>query len=252
MKTICVIPARYASTRLPGKPLSPIAGKPMIRWVYERAKSAQLIDRVLVATDSVQIATVVADFGGQAVLTDPALPSGTDRVAAAVKDEDADIVINLQGDEPFIAPGLLDEMVKVFRDNEVQMATPVKAICSAEELIDPNLVRVARDKNGYALFFSRSVIPYLRDVTDRNGWFKQFRFYKHIGIYAYRRDFLFVITQLPESGLEKAERLEQLRVLENGYRIFTVETDYQSLSVDTPEDLQKVNEMIDKKLIRIE
>lgn len=252
MKSICVIPARYASTRFQGKPLALIAGKPMIQRVYERAKAAELIDRVIVATDNEKIRAVVESFGGQAVMTDPSLPSGTDRVAAVINNEDVDVVVNLQGDEPLIPSGLLSSLVKVFDNSEIRMATPVKRIKTIEDLTDPNLVRVALDVNHYAMYFTRSVIPYLRDVNEREEWFKKFKYFKHIGIYAYRKSFLQQITRLPESSLEKAERLEQLRVLENGFKIYTVETDYESMSVDTPDDLRKINESLTNNKIKFE
>ncbi len=247
MKTICVIPARFASNRLPGKPLALIGGKPMIQWVYERASAAKKIDRVIVATDHPDIKSVVEKFGGVAVLTDPGLPSGTDRVAAATETENVDVIINLQGDEPFISPDLLDKMVDVFNDKQIMMATPIKKILSNDELINPNLVRVVRDKHHFALYFTRSVIPFLRDEKKQENWLAGHEYFKHIGIYAYRKEFLKIITGLRESPLEKAERLEQLRVLENGYRIFTVETEYESHSVDTPEDLLRVNKLIIKQ-----
>ena len=246
MTSVCVIPARYASTRLPGKPLALIAGKPMIQWVYKQAVKANLIDRVIVATDDEKIKNAVESFGGEVVITDPELPSGTDRVSAAIQNIDTDIEINLQGDEPFVEPELLNSMVSAFLDSEIYMATPVRKIESIEELNDPNLVRVAKDINNYALFFTRSVIPYLRDF-NKEEWLNNFNFYKHIGIYAYRKTFLNILTSLPESRLEKAERLEQLRVLENGYKIFTIETNYDSISVDTLDDLNKVNRLINNK-----
>ena len=246
MTSVCVIPARYASTRLPGKPLALIAGKPMIQWVYKQAVKANLIDRVIVATDDEKIKNAVESFGGEVVLTDPDLPSGTDRVAAAVQNIDADIVVNLQGDEPFVEPELLNSMVSTFLDSEIYMATPIRKIESDEDLNDPSLVRVAKDVNNYALFFTRNVIPYLRDI-NKEEWLYNFNFYKHVGIYAYRKTFLNILTSLPESHLEKAEQLEQLRVLENGYKIYTVETDYDSISVDTLDDLNKVNQLINNK-----
>jgi len=248
MKAICVIPARYTSSRLPGKPLARIGNKPMIQWVYEKASAAVRIHSVIVATDDTRIVEAVREFGGRVVMTDPALPSGTDRVAAAAAQAEADVIINLQGDEPLIDPSLIDALVEVFMNPEVQIATPVKRIRNTQELADPNLVRVARDKNGFALYFTRSVIPYIRDKKSHEDWLKQHIFFRHVGIYAYRSAFLQLLTSLPESSLEKAERLEQLRVLENGYKILTIETEYESLSVDTPEDLEKINEFIRTKM----
>ncbi len=248
MKVWCVIPARYGSTRFPGKPLALIGGKPMIQWVYEKAVQAKSIDRVLVATDDRRILQTVQDFGGQAVMTPSELPSGTDRVAFAVKDEQVDVVINLQGDEPFVQPELLDALADVFAQrDDVHLATPVKRITRYEELIDPNLVRVVIDKDGWALYFTRSVIPYLRDVPEQSTWPEHFPFFKHVGIYAYRKPFLLEFTTWPAAKLEQAERLEQLRVLENGRKIFTVQTEYESLSVDTPQDLEKINQLLTQK-----
>ncbi len=248
MNVWCVIPARYGSTRFPGKPLALIGDKPMIQWVYEKALQAKSIDRVLVATDDRRILQTVQDFGGQAVMTPSELPSGTDRVAFAVKDEAVDVVINLQGDEPFVQPELLDALADVFAQrDDVHLATPVKRITRYEELIDPNLVRVVIDKDGWALYFTRSVIPYLRDVPEQSAWPEHFPFFKHVGIYAYRKEFLLEFTGWASGALEQAERLEQLRVLENGRKIFTVQTEYESFSVDTPQDLKKINQLLTQK-----
>ncbi len=245
MKAICVIPARYGSTRFPGKPLAKILEKPMIQWVYERAQKAKSFQTVLVATDDQRIAQVVEQFGGKVCLTPSDLPSGTDRVALAVQDLEVDVVVNLQGDEPLIDPLLLDELVNVFKQRpDVEMATPVKKIETRADLTNPNLVRVVRDRQNFALYFSRSVVPYLRDAGDPKGWLEQFNFYKHVGIYAYRKDFLLKLTALPPGNLEQAEKLEQLRVLENGFKIFTIETHYNSISIDTPEELEMLNQQL--------
>ncbi len=241
MNAICVIPARYASTRFPGKPLVKILDKPMIQWVYQRAKKARGFQQVLVATDDQRIAEVVRQFGGQVRLTPPDLTSGTDRVAKAVEDLDVDIVVNLQGDEPLIQPELLDELIAVFeKHSEVQVATPIKRITHLADLVNPNLVRVVKDKNNYALYFTRSIIPYLRDIPEQHEWIEKFTYYKHVGIYAYRKQFLIKLSHWNKGKLEMAEKLEQLRILEHGYKIFTLETDYESISVDTPEDLDNV------------
>jgi len=244
MKSICIIPARYASSRLPGKPLALIDGKPMIRWVYEQAVKADKIDAVLVATDDIRIKEAVESFGGAAVLTASHLPSGTDRVAAAAENTQADVIINLQGDEPLIAPRLLTQLVEVFSDPRIQIATAVKKITVFEELMNPNVVHVVRNKENFALYFSRSAIPFLRDVPETALWPAHHGYFKHVGIYAYRKDVLLKLRDLPQSPLEKAERLEQLRFLENGFTIYTVETSYESMSVDTMEDLQQVNKII--------
>ena len=246
MKTLCIIPARYASSRLPGKPLAEIAGKPMIQWVYEQAKKADKIDQVIVATDHIEIFKAVENFKGLAIMTDPGLPSGTDRVYTAIKNLEADVVINLQGDEPFIPEKLLNDLVDVFNDPTVEIATAVKRIREESELNDPNAVKVIRDKNGYAIYFSRAVIPFMRDLQNGQNWLNFNIFYKHIGIYAYRKLCLEKLTRLDQSNLEKCERLEQLRFLENGFKIFTLVTDYDSISVDTKEDLDKVNVLVNR------
>ena len=252
MKTLCVIPARFASTRLPGKPLAKIGGKPMIQWVYERAAAAELIDKVIVATDNTEIQAAVQAFGGTVKMTSAELPSGSDRVAVVAKDEEAEVVINLQGDEPFISSDLLSRMVQVFANPEIEMATPIKKILNSNELSNPNLVRVVRDKMNYALYFSRSVIPFVRDIPDQDDWLKAHRFYKHIGIYAYRKNLLLKLTDHPQSSLEQSERLEQLRALENGIKIYTVETEYESIGVDTPDDLKLVNNLIANNKFNLE
>ncbi len=238
MKTVCVIPARYASTRLPGKPLVDIGGKPMIRRVYEQAQKARAIDEVIIATDDERIRAAAHRFGARVEMTAPALPSGTDRVFAAIKSLDVDVIINLQGDEPFVDPGLLDQLADMFTNPAVSIATPISPVANERELSDPNLVRVVRDTAGRALYFSRAVIPFVRDETDRRQWISHTPFYKHIGIYAYRKTVLEQLTQLPPSVLEKAEKLEQLRFLENGFTIHTLISNYDSLSVDTPGDVE--------------
>jgi 3-deoxy-manno-octulosonate cytidylyltransferase (CMP-KDO synthetase) len=185
-------------------------------------------------------------------MTSPELASGTDRTAAVLDDEEADIIVNLQGDEPFIEPALLSRMVQVFANPEIEMATPIKRIVNLNELTNPNFVRVVRDKMHFALYFSRAVVPFVRDISDKQQWLKRHRFYKHIGIYAYRKNLLLKLTALPQSSLEQSERLEQLRALENGIRIYTVETEYESTGVDTPEDLELVNKLIQNNKFKIE
>lgn len=244
MKTLCIIPARYASSRLPGKPLALIGDKPMIRWVYEQAVAADQIDRVVVATDDLRIKEAVEAFGGGVEMTPTELESGTDRVALVAQNYEADVVINLQGDEPFVSSDLLNRMVQVFINPDIEMATPIKQIHSTEELCDPNLVRVVTDKMHYALYFSRAVIPFVRDSVDKEEHVRQQIFYKHIGIYAYRKHLLQKLAQLPLGRLEQSEKLEQLRALENGIRIYTVETEYDSVGVDTAEDLERVNKIL--------
>lgn len=240
MKIICVIPARYDSTRLPGKPLANIAGKPMIQHVYERAKLARRPDEVLVATDHQLVYNAVTAFGGQAMMTSPNHPTGTDRLAEVAACLAADVIINVQGDEPLIAPAIIDELAEAFyQDKELVMATLATPL-SENEKQTPGAVKVVTDLAGYALYFSRSLIPYPRSPAELTH-------YKHIGIYAYRRDFLLKYAALAPSPLEKAESLEQLRALEHGYRIKVLKTTFQSVGVDTPEDLERVNAIFAKQ-----
>ncbi|RGS73690.1 3-deoxy-manno-octulosonate cytidylyltransferase [Mitsuokella sp. AF21-1AC] len=237
MKVLCVIPARYASTRLPGKPLKDIAGKPMICRVYDRASEAEKIAAAIVATDDERIYEAVRQHGGKAVMTRKDHPTGTDRLAeVAEKYPDVDLIINVQGDEPLIEPSLIDELAAAFEeDAALQMATVCTEIQDKEEQENPNNVKVVMDKNGYALYFSRSLMPYPRHAGTP--------VYKHIGIYAYKRDFLLRYAKMEETPLEHAESLEQLRALENGYRIKVIKTPYRFVGVDTEEDLAKVNEI---------
>lgn len=238
MKVLCVIPARYASTRLPGKPLSMIAGKPMIQHVYERACQAQMPDEVIVATDNELVEKAVAAFGGKAVMTSPDHPSGTDRLAeVALMYPDVDVIVNVQGDEPMIPPEVIDNLAKAFEaDAELNMAT-MKVVMDEADYDNPAAVKVVTDLNGYALYFSRSLMPYPRNKPDG------YKVYKHVGIYAYRRNFLLKYAALQPTPLEKAESLEQLRALENGYKIKVLESAFKGIGVDTPEDLAAVNEL---------
>ncbi len=241
MKVLCVIPARYASTRLPGKPLSMIAGKPMIQHVYERACQAQLPDEVVVATDNELVEKAVLDFGGKAVMTSPAHPSGTDRLAeVALMYPDIDVIVNVQGDEPMIPPEVIDRLAEAFNgDADLNMAT-MKVVMDEEDYENPAAVKVVTDQQGYALYFSRSLMPYPRNKPEG------FKVFKHVGIYAYRRNFLLKYAALAPTPLEKAESLEQLRALENGYKIKVLESDFQGIGVDTPEDLAAVNALFEK------
>jgi 3-deoxy-manno-octulosonate cytidylyltransferase (CMP-KDO synthetase) len=253
MKCIAVIPARWASTRFKGKVLADINGKPMIQHVWERVKRAHEIDDVIVAVDREKVFKVVESFGGKAVYTSPEQPSGTDRLAEVANSLDADVIINVQADEPLVHPLMVDELAQVFKyEKNVQMATIVKRIHRKEDITNPNVVKVVVDRKGFALYFSRSPIPYIckrdrseleqnPDIEDVSG-----RYFKHIGIYAYTKDFLFTYTNLPKSMLEGEEKLEQLRVLEHGYKIKTVETRYDTISVDTPEDLDKVKALLNE------
>jgi len=222
----------------------------MVQRVYEQAKKALKIDRVIVATDHVEIEKCVRSFSGDVQMTDPDLPSGTDRVFAAIENKEADIVINLQGDEPFVSPQLLDDLVATFQDESIKISTPICKIEDVADLHNPNVVGVVRDQNGFALYFSRSTIPFIREEEDFARWLPMHTFFKHIGIYAYRKSTLKELVQLKESSLEKSEKLEQLRFLENGYNIFTLITDYNSIGVDTYEDLKKVNELISRNALK--
>jgi len=239
LQTVAVIPARFGSTRLPGKPLAEIDGHPMIEHVYLRAKRAKSVSRVIVATDDLRIATTVLGFGGEVKLTRVDHPSGTDRLAEVAAKLSCDIVVNVQGDEPLIDPGAIDEAVAPFTDPGVLITTLCRRITDAAELKNPNIVKIAIDRGGFALYFSRAPIPYVRD--PRGGWPPM---YRHIGLYAYRRNALMVLAALEPTPLERAESLEQLRALEHGIRIKTVETAYDSFGVDTPEDLEHVRRLL--------
>jgi len=238
MNIVAIIPSRYHSTRFEGKPLIDIAGKPMIQWVYESALRSQLINRVIVATDDKRILEVVANFGGEAELTSPHHLSGTDRIAEVAVNLPCDIIVNIQGDEPLMNAHLIDKTVKmVINNQEIYMASAKSPIKKIEELMNPDIVKVVSDCNGYALYFSRSPIPYhSTKVEDRN---KPIGF-RHIGLYVYEKEFLMKLVTLHPSPLEKLERLEQLRVLENGYRIKLIYTEYDSIGVDSPQDVEQV------------
>ncbi len=247
-KSIGIIPARYGSTRFPGKPLVDILGKPMIQWTYENAKKASSLDEVYVATDDDRIRKVVADFGGKALMTSPNHQSGTDRCMEAIAklDFSPEIIINIQGDEPLIKAKMIDQLYQVISRKSVQLATLIQKIEKQETLFDPNRVKVVTDKYGKALLFSRAAIPFLKDYPEKE-WLTQYNYYKHIGIYAYKIDTLKSITKLAISSLEKTESLEQLRWLENGYEIYTGITQEISPSVDTQEDLVAIVNQIKKQ-----
>jgi 3-deoxy-manno-octulosonate cytidylyltransferase (CMP-KDO synthetase) len=240
-KVVGIIPARYASQRLPGKPLVDLLGKPMIQRVFEQASKARLVDEVVVATDDTRIEMVVKSFGGTAILTSAEIRSGSDRVAAVAQKMKGDIFVNIQGDEPLIVPEMIDEAVQVLLDDhDAPVGTLAKKIESMDELLNPSVVKVALAENRYALYFSRSVIPFLRDVPKQREWLRHGTFYKHIGLYVFRADFLKIYAGLLESRLELAEKLEQLRILENGYRIKAGVTRFDSVPVDTKEDAARV------------
>ena len=245
LKSIAIVPARFESTRFPGKPLVSIAQKTMIQHVYERSLQAKSVSEVIVATDDLRILRAVQAFGGQAQMTSPLHRSGTDRVAEVAASSDADVIVNVQGDEPLIDPAALDAVVEPFQSDPNLMISTLSVDGTDGEWENPNVVKVVVDHNGFALYFSRSPIPFFRDWSPALG--RQQKFWKHVGLYAYRRSFLTGLATLQESYLEKAEALEQLRFLENGYRIKVVNTPYQSLAVDTPEDLERVNAFIKER-----
>ncbi|MBR0260229.1 MAG: 3-deoxy-manno-octulosonate cytidylyltransferase [Selenomonadaceae bacterium] len=238
MKSICVIPARYSSTRLPGKPLKDICGKPMICRVWERASCAKSVAEVIVATDDEKILQAVEKNHGQAMMTRADHKTGTDRLAeVAEKFPDAEVIVNVQGDEPLIEPALIDELVAEFvKDKNLQMATVATELLNAEEMNNPNNVKVVLDKNNDALYFSRSLIPYPRNAGKS-------KVFKHIGIYAYRRNFLSAYAKMEPTPLEQSESLEQLRALENGFKIRVIKSSCKFIGVDTEEDLKLVNEI---------
>ncbi len=243
---VAIIPARYGSTRMPGKPLIDLAGKPMIEHVYERTKEARLVDRVIVAIDDRRVADAVKQFGGEVVSTPTDLRSGSDRVAyVAKKLADASIIVNVQGDEPMIEPEMIDEAVQpLIDDRTIVVGTLVKRIDTTEELSNPNIVKVVLDKDGFALYFSRAAIPFARDGRSVEAS------YKHIGLYAFRRDFLLKFASLPETPLESIEKLEQLRILEHGYKIKAPVTKYDSIPVDTLEDVERVRTQLARRTIK--
>ncbi|MDR1864842.1 MAG: 3-deoxy-manno-octulosonate cytidylyltransferase [Bacteroidales bacterium] len=242
MKVFGIIPARYASTRFPGKPLAMLRDKSMIEWVYRR--SAGTFRYIAVATDDERIAGEVERFGGKVVMTSPAHGSGTDRCAEALcrmQDmfgEQADVAVNIQGDEPFVDPALPARLASCFEDASIHIATVVRAIDRPDDLFDPNCVKAVISVSGHALYFSRSAIPCVRGY-EQNQWCGRHTFYRHLGLYAYRADVLLRLTQLKPSLLETAESLEQNRWLENDYRIRVIQTEDESISIDTPEDMER-------------
>ncbi len=239
-KIVGVIPARYASTRFPGKVLARICDKPMIYWVHEGASKSKRLDDLYVATDDQRVKQETILFGGKVIMTSSEHLSGTDRVAEAAENFDADVIVNIQGDEPLISPRAIDEVIEPFyHDDRIGMATLCRRAKKPEEIIDPNTVRVVFDNNFDALYFSRATIPFNRDLKIAD-WLEHNPYYQHIGIYAYRKHFLTKLAKLPQTQLEGIEKLEQLRVLESGYKIRVVETVYNPVCVDVIEDLEKV------------
>src|SRR3989338_2331660 len=283
MDVIGVIPARYGSTRFEGKVLADLQGKPMLQWVWEQAKKAKILDELIVACDDKRIEEAVNGFGGKAVLTSKEHLSGTDRICEVVNPLEVKVIVNIQADEPLLDAVMIENVARpLLDDSRLNMATLMKRIDDPHEISDPNVVKVTIDRHGFALYFSRAAIPYQRDKPPRrrrgnsqshkpegNGGQPNSRshkpegngaasarrshksinaaYYKHIGLYAYSKDFFFIFKNLPESNLERIEKLEQLRVLEEGFRIKVIETNISTLGVDTPEDLEKVKKIISRR-----
>ena len=244
MRTIAVIPARFRSNRLPGKLLADIHGKTLIEHVYQRASRARRVERVLVATDDERIFDAVTDFGGEAVMTSAKHPSGSDRIAEAIANIDVELVVNVQGDEPLIAREAIDDAVQLAEQTQGAIVTLKSAIVDRQTLLDRNTVKVVTDSKGFALYFSRSAIPAGPVPVDGDGELPPNLYYKHIGLYVYPKAVLTELTRIAPSPLELAERLEQLRALENGIRIRVEETEHDSLGVDTVEDLEAVRKLL--------
>lgn len=244
MNVVGVIPARYSSTRFEGKVLADILGKPMLQHVWERAKQAFLLDDLIIACDDERVANVAKEFGAKVVLTAKEHTSGSDRISEVVNPIDTKIVINIQGDEPLVHPMMIDTVAQALLDeSSTSIVTLMKKIQDAKEIEDPHVVKVVVDKNNFAIYFSRAAIPY----KAHDSKIKSPLYYKHIGLYGYTKDFLFTYKNLPVSKLESIECLEQLRVLEEGFRIKVIETKYETIGVDTPEDLEKVKAYLRKE-----
>jgi 3-deoxy-manno-octulosonate cytidylyltransferase (CMP-KDO synthetase) len=242
LRTLGVIPARYGAQRFPGKPLAPIAGKSLVQRVYEQAAKSKRLDKVVVATEDTRILEAVEAFGGDAMLTSPDCATGTDRVAEVARAIDAELVLNIQGDEPLMRPDMIDQLVEGMQaDAGCVMGTLARKISVPDQITNPHVVKVVVAGNGNALYFSRSPIPYVRDAGETAT------FYKHLGIYVYRREFLMKFVKLPASPLEKAEKLEQLRALDNGFAIRVWITPHDSIGVDRPEDVKLVEEILAAK-----
>ncbi len=251
MKITAVIPARYASTRFPGKALAEIDGRPMIQHVYQRAAQSELVGRVIVATDDTRIADAVSSFGGEVVMTSPSHETGTDRLAEVAAGLDSDIIVNVQGDEPLIDPTMIDLAIQPFlEESDLRMGTVKTRIKCLHDFLSPNVVKVVTDTCGNALYFSRSPLPFFRDkwkdLKDDSFCCGKLLCYKHVGLYVYRRDFLLKFAAMPATFLEISEKLEQLRAIENGVRIRVVESEFESVGVDTPDDLLKAKEQYRK------
>ena len=246
MGVTVIIPARYASTRFPGKPLADLCGKPMVQWVYERSARCADVDKVIVATDDQRIADAVMDFGGEVVMTRPDHATGTDRLAEVAAGLDDELIVNVQGDEPLIDPAMIQAaLAPLLADDTIPMGTLAAPLTSLDEFRDPNVVKVVTDRNGFALYFSRAPIPYPRDFAGElaQRW-RELAAAKHIGLYVYRRSFLLDYPHLSKTPLEAQECLEQLRALEHGYRIRVATTDLVGQGVDTPADLDRVRAVL--------
>jgi len=242
INAIGVIPARFASTRFPGKVLADLCGKPLLQHVYEKAKEAKVLEDVIIATDKEEIVKIAKGFGANVQYTSPDQPSGSDRVAEVVNPIDVKVVVNIQADEPLINAEMIDKLaLALLEDEKIYAATLIKRIQGIEQILDPNTVKVVIDKDDFALYFSRSAIPYMREQSSGVIYFK------HIGIYAFTKDFLFTYKNLPKTILETTEQLEQLRILENGFKIKTIETEHDTVGVDTPQDLEKVKQILIEK-----
>jgi len=243
VRTVGIIPARYGSTRFPGKPLATILGKSMIQRVYEQASAASLLDEVIVATDDERIVSATQGFGGLAMMTSSNARNGTERIAEVAQNLDATLVVNIQGDEPVIDPEAINQLVRAMRDEHVApVGTLIKPMTDARVLSNPNIAKVVVDDHNYAIYFSRSAIPFLRDRGDMTEWVQHFSYYQHIGLYIYRREFLLEMVNWAPSKLEEAEQLEQLRVIERGFKIKVAVTTSDSISVDVPDDIFKVEQ----------
>jgi 3-deoxy-manno-octulosonate cytidylyltransferase (CMP-KDO synthetase) len=252
---IAIIPARFNSTRLPGKPLLPLNQIPLIVHVVNRAKAARLVDRVIVATDDERICAAVRSYGGEAQMTSAEAQSGTDRIAEVAAGLDYELIVNVQGDEPLIEPATIDAAIEpLLEDGEIQISTTSEPITSLADILNPGVVKVVTDKDGFALYFSRSPIPYIRSgagetlaqfLQNEPSLFTHYR--KHSGLYAYRNEFLQKFAQMPPSSLERLESLEQLRALENGFRIRVVKVAHRSTGVDTEQDYQEVKRLLEEK-----
>ena len=249
MKIVAVIPARYGSTRFEGKPLAEILGKPMIQWVYEGVRQSKLINQVIVATDDRRILETVEQFGGTAMMTSPDHATGSDRVSEAARKLKAEVIVNVQGDEPLLRGNIIDKAIRpLLKDSSLPLSTLMTRIEEAKDWLNPNVVKVVVNHKGFALYFSRSPIPFPRDLnvekllsaSSRERSPLPHRAFKHIGVYVYQRDFLMRYSKMKHTPLERLEKLEQLRALENGFPIKVTLVDYEPLSVDTPEDLKKV------------